>query len=77
MTKRGPAVWVCPCTQAILAKQRAETISAVLYPDDRTYQVRARGIIPVSLAPSDPYVTFGPVCFSSTLSLSPIALTRS
>ena len=24
--------------QAILAKQRAETISAVLYPDDRTYQ---------------------------------------
>lgn len=27
---------------AILAKQRAETISSVLYPDDRTYQVRAQ-----------------------------------
>lgn len=24
---------------AILSKQRAETISSVLYPDDRTYQV--------------------------------------
>jgi hypothetical protein len=27
-----------PCRAAILSKQRAETISAVLYPDDRTYQ---------------------------------------
>lgn len=27
---------------AILAKQRAETISSVLYPDDRTYQVMLR-----------------------------------
>jgi hypothetical protein len=26
---------------AILNKQRAETISSVLYPDDRTYQVGA------------------------------------
>ena len=25
-------------TQAILARQRAETLSSVLYPDDRTYQ---------------------------------------
>jgi glycogen phosphorylase len=25
-------------TQAILAKQRAETLSSVLYPDDRTYE---------------------------------------
>jgi glycogen phosphorylase len=24
--------------QAILAKQRAETLSSVLYPDDRTYE---------------------------------------
>ena len=24
--------------QAILARQRAETLSSVLYPDDRTYQ---------------------------------------
>jgi Carbohydrate phosphorylase len=27
-----------PRVQAILAKQRAETISSVLYPDDRTYE---------------------------------------
>jgi glycogen phosphorylase len=28
----------CAFVQAILAKQRAETISSVLYPDDRTYE---------------------------------------
>lgn len=27
-----------PWLQAILARQRAETLSSVLYPDDRTYQ---------------------------------------
>ena len=27
-----------PCPQAILSKQRAETLSSVLYPDDRTYE---------------------------------------
>jgi len=27
-----------PCTQAILSRQRAETLSSVLYPDDRTFQ---------------------------------------
>ena len=26
------------CPQAILSKQRAETLSSVLYPDDRTYE---------------------------------------
>ena len=26
------------CPQAILSRQRAETLSSVLYPDDRTYQ---------------------------------------
>lgn len=28
----------CCCLQAILGKQRAETLSSVLYPDDRTYE---------------------------------------
>jgi hypothetical protein len=27
-----------PCAQAILSRQRAETLSSVLYPDDRTFQ---------------------------------------
>lgn len=27
-----------PPAQAILSKQRAETLSSVLYPDDRTYE---------------------------------------
>lgn len=27
-----------PLLQAILSRQRAETLSSVLYPDDRTYQ---------------------------------------
>lgn len=29
---------LCLCLQAILSKQRAETLSSVLYPDDRTYE---------------------------------------
>ena len=29
---------VVPLLQAILSRQRAETLSSVLYPDDRTYQ---------------------------------------
>lgn len=32
-------VCCAPCSvQAILSKQRAETLSSVLYPDDRTYE---------------------------------------
>ena len=30
--------WSCCRSQAILSKQRAETLSSVLYPDDRTYE---------------------------------------
>jgi hypothetical protein len=33
-----PVRFCCSPLQAILGKQRAETLSSVLYPDDRTYE---------------------------------------
>ncbi len=34
----GVSTRCVPCAQAILSRQRAETLPSVLYPDDRTFQ---------------------------------------